>query len=155
MSSAQDTLTRDRQHRQPLTDGVENRIGNGRRDRADRRFAGTPCRRVRHLRELLGVIEEHDLDRRRHLVEMHDRVGGPEQARDAREVESYLLDQRAANALDDVAFDDGVAFLRWSAIRAAAHAASLYTALIPVYVAMLAAVVLGEAFTVASGSGSS
>ena len=37
----------------------------------------------------------------------------------------------------------------------AAHAASLYTALIPVYVAILAAVVLGEAFTVASGSGSS
>jgi hypothetical protein len=25
------------------------------------------------LRELLGVIEEHDLDRRRHLVEMHNR----------------------------------------------------------------------------------
>ena len=35
----------------------------------------------------------------------------------------------------------------------AAHAASLYTALIPVLVAMLAAVVLGEAFTVAKQIG--
>jgi drug/metabolite transporter (DMT)-like permease len=35
----------------------------------------------------------------------------------------------------------------------AAHAASLYTALIPVYVAILAAVVLGEAFTVAKWIG--
>lgn len=35
----------------------------------------------------------------------------------------------------------------------AAHAASLYTALIPLYVAMLAAVVLGEAFTVAKWIG--
>jgi drug/metabolite transporter (DMT)-like permease len=35
----------------------------------------------------------------------------------------------------------------------AAHAASLYTALIPVYVAILAAVVLGEAFTVAKRIG--
>jgi hypothetical protein len=43
---------------------------------------------------------------------------------------------------------DGVAFLRWSAICAGStHAASLYTALIPLYVATLAAVVLGEAFT--------
>jgi drug/metabolite transporter (DMT)-like permease len=35
----------------------------------------------------------------------------------------------------------------------AAHAASLYTALIPLYVAILAAVVLGEAFTVAKRIG--
>jgi drug/metabolite transporter (DMT)-like permease len=35
----------------------------------------------------------------------------------------------------------------------AAHAASLYTALIPVYVAILAAIVLGEAFTVAKWIG--
>lgn len=35
----------------------------------------------------------------------------------------------------------------------AAHAASLYTALIPLYVAILAAIVLGEAFTVAKRIG--
>ena len=35
----------------------------------------------------------------------------------------------------------------------AAHAATLYTALIPVYVAILAAIVLGEAFTVAKRIG--
>src|SRR5215475_681928 len=39
------------------------------------------------------------------------------------------------------------------AFAPAAHAASLYTALIPLYVAILAAVVLGEAFTVAKRIG--
>src|SRR5262249_43047185 len=78
--------------------GVEDRVGDRRRHRADRRLAGTGGRQ-------LGMVDQHHLDRLWRLGDVEDRVGHPVHAGHVLSVELDLLPQRAADALNNVAFD--------------------------------------------------
>ena len=78
--------------------GVEDGVGDGRRDRPARRFAGA---RRRDLR----MVDQHHVDLFGRLGDVEDRIGQPIDAGHGLVVELDLLPQRAADALHDVALD--------------------------------------------------
>src|SRR5262249_30122885 len=78
--------------------GVEDRVGDRGRHRPDRRLAGTGGWQ-------LGMVDQHHLNRLRRLGDVEDRVGHPVDAGHVLSVELDLLPQRAADALNNVAFD--------------------------------------------------
>ena len=84
--------------RRRTPDAVEDGVGEGGGDRVDRALAGARGRQ-------LGVVQQHDVDRLGRLGDVEDRVGEPIGAGDLGTVEGDLLRERAAAALDDVAFD--------------------------------------------------
>src|SRR5262252_2395409 len=78
--------------------GVEDGVGDRRRQRPHRRLAGAGGRD-------LGPVDDHDVDRLRRLGDVEDRVGHPVDGGHVLAVELDLLPQRATDALDDVALD--------------------------------------------------
>src|SRR5262245_59558811 len=66
--------------------------------RTDRRLAGTGGCKLR-------MVDQHDVDRFRRFGDVEDRIGHPVHAGHVLGVELDLLPQRAADTLNDVAFD--------------------------------------------------
>src|SRR5690606_4890281 len=77
---------------------VVDRIGDRRRDRPHRWFAGAAWSDIL-------VIDEHHIDRFRRLGDVEDWIGLPIDAGDVVFVELDLLMYGTADRLDDVAFD--------------------------------------------------
>ena len=92
-----EAVARDRQMAHPHAERIEHGVGDRRRDRAMRGFAGAD--RI-HLRPL----DQFDLYLR-HLAEAKDRVFGPTGAGDALPVEADAFLQDPARGLDRAAFD--------------------------------------------------
>jgi len=77
---------------------VEDGVGEGRGDRADRAFAGAGGRQ-------LGAVQQHDVDCFGRLGDVEDRVARPIDTRHLGAVEGDLLGQGAVRALHDITVD--------------------------------------------------
>src|SRR6266851_3733372 len=93
-----DPIRRERHAAEANAGGVEDGVGDRRRDRAGRGLAGA-------LRRQLGSVDENDVDRLRRLGDVENGIGQPIDAGDVLGVELHLLPERPAGALDDVALD--------------------------------------------------
>jgi hypothetical protein len=83
---------------QPHASRVEDSVGEGRGDWADRALASASRRQFR-------AVDEHDVDGLGRFGNVEDRIGEPVGAGHLGAVEGDLLRQGAAGALDDVALD--------------------------------------------------
>ena len=91
-------IRRERRAADAHAGGVEHGVGDRSRHRPARRLAGA---RRRDLR----MIDQHDVDLLRRLIEFEDRISPPIDAGDVLVVEFDLLPQRAAGRLDDIVLD--------------------------------------------------
>ena len=85
-----------RRMRTPVASKIALAIAAG--DRPHRRLAGAGRRDLR-------LVDQHDVDRLRRVGDVEDRIGHPVDAGHAVAVELHLFEQRAADALHDVALD--------------------------------------------------